>query len=1145
MSIPRDTNPSWPLFALAHFKPFGLNLPLLESNGLPVQTQFLNYKFDAKAEKVLRNWNAIHECEDERDADRLRKQEIATRESQTLTSALANQQDVDDVPYFEGIEKSSGTGDFRTWNTINKLQEASWFDTSNTDKLKAKNENGWDTPNSIAFGTSNITQPMAISPTLLQLWKKSIKTQETTLIQQRRSALNPEGQSLTVANDSLTVEGFNTNNYSIQANIWGQTHSTSSNETSMKLSGRDIFDAVINEFQLNTKQTQAFEIIAQHYVRCYINNHPDEKPLRMLMTGPGGTGKTHIVKAVKKVMSFYGHGHRIRFLAPTGSAASNIDGMTVHKGLGIKISRKDGRGKGNRPPGSSSEDYTALVSVQNKTALRDEWRNVDIVLIDEVSLTSSQLLCEIDHALRVAKEMPNDWFGGISVIFAGDFFQYPPVGGTPLYSPIYASHSAQTTSELMKRLGRLAWKSVDTVVELNEQQRMKEDYEYGQAVQCLRIRRCIVEDVDMFNSRVIKTSGKAGIDMGINENINAAAIVSTNHLREVLNAKKAFAMGQKGVITCAARDEISSKELLTLKESEYLLKLNLGSLSTSQQVLPGIVHLYEGMPAILRCRNISTELKITNGSQGVVRHIKMEITEHGHSYCSCAIVEFPDSPIMLEGLRRGWFPIEPSKFKFAHKMKRESSGEEELLRITRFQLPIQPSFAVTGHSAQGKTLLKVLAFLDDGGFGAYVAASRARTREGLCIVNRVTLEDLNKPIPSDLMKEVKRLNALEHNTSIRYGYTFGEIQQVPEPESENSATSAKYTFFYESKENSLLTKPKRRRSASIGYSSRNKDLKCENQIQQDAIPAPNKRLKVHYNNTPSQENFGLIGCQWSSANWSCAYDSLFMILYSSFTQLSLEFQTEFSIVSDISNGLAHSFQLLSSEPNQSAGMFDNERDKFRDILFAKSPSSFQRYGPNLASVTDILDWIFPIAYSRNRMAELCSDDCMHRSLSVHLPSVITDSSDTELDLNSYLSNWIMRNYQAFNQNSYPSTNHSACFPSGRIHGQDINTQSDGQCQSCQSILYFEFHPNVLCLPSKTLDIPCQRRTCSYRLTGIVYYGDVHFNTRLILQDGTIWVYNGQVNSGRPTRDREITTNSAAELVMLRGKKAHVLVYSHS
>ncbi|KAJ3891207.1 hypothetical protein GG344DRAFT_26470, partial [Lentinula edodes] len=90
-------------------------------------------------------------------------------------------------------------------------------------------------------------------------------------------------------------------------------------------------------------------------------------------------------------------------------------------------------------------------------------------------------------------------FGGINIIFSGDPFQYPPVG-TPLYSPIRSS-GKQTAEELMRRLGRIAWKSINTVVELQEQKRMEGDLEYAAAVCRLRVRQCTISDVELFNSR--------------------------------------------------------------------------------------------------------------------------------------------------------------------------------------------------------------------------------------------------------------------------------------------------------------------------------------------------------------------------------------------------------------------------------------------------------------------------------------------------------------------------------------------------------------------------------------------------------------------------------------------------------------------
>lgn len=81
----------------------------------------------------------------------------------------------------------------------------------------------------------------------------------------------------------------------------------------------------------------------------------------MFMTGPGGTGKTHVVNAVKKFMAYYHCDHKLWFLAPMGSAASLINRMTIHKGLNIRIKSRD-KGKGNHGPGDSADDYNVAVS---------------------------------------------------------------------------------------------------------------------------------------------------------------------------------------------------------------------------------------------------------------------------------------------------------------------------------------------------------------------------------------------------------------------------------------------------------------------------------------------------------------------------------------------------------------------------------------------------------------------------------------------------------------------------------------------------------------------------------------------------------------------------------------------------------------
>ncbi|KAG2134072.1 hypothetical protein DEU56DRAFT_700395, partial [Suillus clintonianus] len=136
-------------------------------------------------------------------------------------------------------------------------------------------------------------------------------------------------------------------------------------------------------------------------------------------------------------------------------------------------------------------------------------------------------------------------------------------------------------------------------------------------------------------------------------------------------------------------------------------------------------------------------------------------------YATSCIVEFPHSKLQLPDLPPKHFPISSVSWSFATLLTSES-GEQYSHRITRKQLPIQPAFAVTGQSAQGKTLPNIIVNLKEGGFAAYVAASRARTREGLFIIHPVKLKDLNKILPDALLREDKRLQILQHNTMVDF-----------------------------------------------------------------------------------------------------------------------------------------------------------------------------------------------------------------------------------------------------------------------------------------------------------------------------------------------------------------------------------------
>lgn len=130
----------------------------------------------------------------------------------------------------------------------------------------------------------------------------------------------------------------------------------------------------------------------------------------VFLTGSAGAGKTYILN--KYIQSLRDHGVPVAITASTGIAATHIGGQTIHSwsGLGIKeeITDRD------------------LEKIAKKKKVRERIENVRVLIIDEISMLSAQNLENINKILQYFKL---NWlpFGGVQVIFSGDFFQLPPV----------------------------------------------------------------------------------------------------------------------------------------------------------------------------------------------------------------------------------------------------------------------------------------------------------------------------------------------------------------------------------------------------------------------------------------------------------------------------------------------------------------------------------------------------------------------------------------------------------------------------------------------------------------------------------------------------------------------------------------------
>lgn len=126
----------------------------------------------------------------------------------------------------------------------------------------------------------------------------------------------------------------------------------------------------------------------------------------VFLTGRAGTGKTHALYWFQQLSS-----KKIAICAPTGVAALNANGSTIHNLLGLNTSL----------PADDNMDYFKVKSKRRHLI------DLQVLVIDEISMVSSDLLDSMDRQLRVLKDNHYEPFGGVQIVMVGDPYQLPPV----------------------------------------------------------------------------------------------------------------------------------------------------------------------------------------------------------------------------------------------------------------------------------------------------------------------------------------------------------------------------------------------------------------------------------------------------------------------------------------------------------------------------------------------------------------------------------------------------------------------------------------------------------------------------------------------------------------------------------------------
>ncbi len=386
----------------------------------------------------------------------------------------------------------------------------------------------------------------------------------------------------------------------------------------------------------------------------------------LFITGKAGTGKSTLLKYFKA-----NTGKNIVVLAPTGVAAINVGGQTIHSFFRLppKIIRKD-----------------TIKRLRDRSLTE----NLDMVIIDEVSMVRSDVMDGIDYALRLNRGRLKVPFGGVQMVFFGDLFQLSPVvedEAKALMEELYSSpyfFSANVFDDCNIRS-----------IELSTIYRQK-DSSFMELLNRVRNKEYTKDDLDKLNKRVQK-------DAALPKRDTTVILTTTNNLANMINQERLARLPGR---------EIAFKAMASGKfdESAY---------------------------------PTGASLKLKKGAQ--VMLIKNDPAKQWVNGTLAKVIALSDDSIVvdIDGRTCDVPVVKWHKIEYTYN-EDEDKIEDEIVGSFA-QYPIKLAWAITIHKSQGQTFDKVIIDLGRGAFThgqLYVALSRCTRLDGIRFKRPVTHSDV-------------------------------------------------------------------------------------------------------------------------------------------------------------------------------------------------------------------------------------------------------------------------------------------------------------------------------------------------------------------------------------------------------------------
>lgn len=413
------------------------------------------------------------------------------------------------------------------------------------------------------------------------------------------------------------------------------------------------------------------------------------------ITGPGGTGKTLLIEHMYKWANQ--HNKKIQVCALTGCASillSHCNAKTIHSWSGIRL------GKGNK-------QQTLMSVLRNRKAV-SAWKTTQILIVDEVSMMSKSMFETLDYIGKNVRKRYDKIFGGMQIVFTGDFYQLPPVGNdaetqafcfeSPIWNTAFPIDNHIELVTIFRQKDQIFQSILMNVREgkITESQIKILNKHVHREYNPVEHNGCIPTKIFPTKSRVEQ------YNQYMFDQINEASytydyVVKTNCSTYLDGSNR----------TISAEDYTTG---LSLPKTE--IQRIVESLKTNLNC-PSPLNLKKGA-SVMCTFNVDLESGVCNGSIGV-------------------IIEFRTNPTSA-------IPIPVVKFSngYIREMPIQYWHSEEFPTIAIGQLPLCLAWAITIHKIQGATL--TMAEMDIGQsifeYGqTYVALSRVQDLDGLYLTD--------------------------------------------------------------------------------------------------------------------------------------------------------------------------------------------------------------------------------------------------------------------------------------------------------------------------------------------------------------------------------------------------------------------------